>query len=200
MISTEPTARPEHDDAAAGLPSQHGSAPGRRPPDGSVMTLRGAGVDVNVRRVIPYVIGACLVALTVAIVAFTVAGIQKNDQANSLRHHGVVVEATVSGCIGLMGGSGSNLAGYACRASFTLDGHRYDESLAGNPTPVTGSKFRAVTVPGDPALLATVAAVAGEQASWRVFIVPAILLIVLALTIVALLSFRARRRTARATA
>ena len=150
----------------------------------------------NVRRIVPYLVGACLVALVVAIVALTVAGVEKNDQVNQLRHHGVVVEATVAGCIGLMGGSGSNLAGYSCRASFTLDGHRYDESLAGNPTPVTGTKFRAVTVPGDPALLATVAAVAGEQASWRVFILPGVLLIVLALTTVALLLRRGRRRKA----
>jgi hypothetical protein len=160
------------------------------------MTLRGAGVDVNVRRLVPYIVGASLVALVAAIVAFTVAGAQKNDQANRLRQHGVVVEATVSGCIGLMGGSGSNLAGYSCRASFTLDGHRYDEPLAGNPTPVTGSKLRAVTVPGDPALLATVAAAAGQQASWRVFVLPGVLMIVLALAVVVLVVVRGRGRNA----
>ncbi len=202
MISTEPTVQPEPAGGAGrhdpGVPrrDEDPAASGTQGPGHTVTTLRGAGVDVNVRRIVPYLIGAGLVALVVSIVALTVAGVEKNDQVNQLRHHGVVVEATVAGCIGLMGGSGSNLAGYSCRASFTLDGHRYDESLAGNPTPVTGAKFRAVTVPGDPALLATVAAVAGEQASWRVFILPGVLLIVLALTTAALLLHRGRRRKA----
>ncbi len=155
-------------------------------------------MDVNVQRLVPYIVGAFLVALVATIVAFAIAGAEKNDQTNQLRQHGVIVEATVSGCIGLMGGSGSNLAGYACRASFTLDGHRYDEPLAGNPTPVTGSKFRAVTVPGDPALLATVAAVAGQQASWRVFVIPGVLLVVLALTVIVSVLVRSRgRKTSR---
>jgi hypothetical protein len=159
------------------------------------MTLRGAGVDVDVRRVAWVVVGACLLALVVSSVVLFVAGAQRNAQINRFHQHGVVVDATVSGCIGLMGGSGSNLVGYDCRATFTLDGHRYDEALAGDTTPVTGAKFRAVTVPGDPALLATVATVSGEQASWRVFILPTVLL-ALALAIGALLLLLRRGRRA----
>jgi hypothetical protein len=191
MISTEPTAR----EGSPHRPQPNG--PTRQSdPTGPLTTLRGAGVDVDVRRVLPFVVGACLVALATAVVTLTVAGLQKNDQINRLHRHGVVVDATVSGCIGLMGGSGSNLVGYDCRASFTLDGHHYDEPFAGNATPAPGSRFRAVTVPGDPALLATVTAVAGERASWRVFVLPAVLFVVLLLVIVTLLWLRARRRRA----
>lgn len=202
MISTEPTARTGPTDRT----DQQESGPRRgedllatasHGPDDPVTALRGAGVDVNVRRLVPYLVGVLLVALVVSIVGFAVAGAQKNDQVNQLRQHGVIVEATVSGCIGLMGGSGSNLAGYSCRASFTLAGHRYDEPLAGSPTPVRGSTFRAVTVPGDPALLATVAAVGAEQSSWRVYILPGVLLIVLVLILVVMLVARRRAKASR---
>ncbi len=190
MIMTEPNA-PTGPVPDAG----DGTAGGERPGE-PVTTLRGAGVGVDVRRVVPVVIGACLVALAVTTAFLFAAGAQKNEQINRLHHQGVIVDATVSGCIGLMGGSGSNLAGYDCRASFTLGGHRYNEPFVGDATPVAGSRFRAVTVPGDPALFATVATVAGEQASWRVFILPTALLFVLVLAVAVLLLVPVRRRRA----
>jgi hypothetical protein len=168
-----------------------------RQSDGPVTTLRGAGVDVDVRRVAWVAVGACLLALAVTSVALFVAGAQRNAQIDRFHQHGVVVDATVSGCIGLMGGSGSNLAGYDCRATFTLGGHRYNEELVGTTTPSIGARVRAVTVPGDPALLATVATVSGEQASGRVFILPTALLLALASAIVAVLLVRRRRRMVR---
>ncbi|MGH9080289.1 MAG: hypothetical protein ACRDYE_09505 [Acidimicrobiales bacterium] len=94
------------------------------------MTLRGAGVDVDGPRVAWVVVGICLVALVASIVLLVMAGIEKNAQISRFHQGGVVVEATVSGCIGLMGGSGSNLVGYDCRAAFTIDGHHYDEAIA----------------------------------------------------------------------
>lgn len=179
-----------------GPPASLGSnaRPGSDTPPAPVTTLRGAGVDVDVRRVLPFVAAVCSAALVVAVVALTVAGLQKNDQIDRLHRNGVVVEATVTGCTGLIGGSGSNLVGYDCRASFTLDGHRYDESFAGDATPTPGSRFRAVAVPGDPALVATVAAVAAEHPSWRVFILPALLFVALVSAILGVLWFRAGRR------
>ncbi len=192
MIMKEPNAptpRP--------VPDGGGGTAGGERPAGPVTTLRGAGVSVDVGRIARVVIGVCLVALAGTIVALVVAGAQRNDQVNRLHNQGVVVEATVSGCIGLMGGSGSNLAGYDCRATFSVGGHRYDEPFSGNTTPVRGARFRAVTVPGDPALLATVGAVAGEQASWRVYILPGALLVVLVLAVtVVWLVARRRRRAA----
>jgi hypothetical protein len=82
-----------------------------------------------------------------------------------------------------MGGSGSNAIGYSCRGSFTLAGHRYNEAIPGTTARTLGSRFRAVAVPGDPALLSPVGTVAAEHASAKVFILPAILLAVLALLI-----------------
>jgi hypothetical protein len=135
------------------------------------------------------------VALAVLVVVLYVAGFQKNAQITRLRRHGVPVEVTVSGCLGLMGGSGSNLAGYDCRGTFTIDGHRYNEAIPGNTFHRPGATLRAVTVPDDPALLSTVRALATEHPSQSVFILPTILLVVLAFGVGAL---DLRRRHVRA--
>lgn len=199
MIRTEPTAPPE---PPSGSPVRRGRVvapePGVEDPEAPVGRLRGAEVEVDWRRVVPFVVGAVLVGLVVATVAMTVAGVRKNDQISALHQQGVVVDATVSSCIGLMGGSGSNLVGYDCRASFTLDGQRYDEPLVGGATPVPGAHVRAVTVPGDPSLFATVGTVAGERASWRVFLVPAALALVLVLFVLLLVRHRRRGAISRA--
>jgi hypothetical protein len=140
--------------------------------------LRGAGVAVDVRRVGRVVGAVCLVALVVLAVALFVAGAQKNAQITRLRQHGVAVGVTVTGCLGLLGGSGSNAAGYECRGRFTLGGHRYVEDIPGNTIRTPGTTVRAVAVPGNPPLLSTARAVAIDRASARVFIAPAILIVV----------------------
>jgi hypothetical protein len=147
--------------------------------EGPVTTLRGAGVDVDIRRVAPVAIGICLAGVAVLAVILLVSGFHKNAQIANLRQHGVPVEMKVTGCIGLMGGSGSNLAGYQCRAAFTLDGQTSTENIPGSNFLATGSTHQGVAVPGDPALVSTPSAVAAEHASWRVFLIPAILLVVL---------------------
>ena len=155
-------------------------------PVGTMATLRGAGVEVDVRRV-GRVFGAlCLVTLAVLSIALFVAGAKKNDQINSLRYHGVAVEVTVTTCLGLLGGSGSNPAGYECKGTFALGGHRYREDIPGNTIRTPGATLRAVAVPGNPPLLSTARAVATDRASGKVFIVPTILIVVLALVVGAL--------------
>src|ERR1700728_100893 len=153
------------------------------PTSGPIMTLRGAGVEVDGRRVARVLVGACLVALAVVVVVLFVAGFQKNAQINRLRQHGIPVKVTVSGCRGLMGGSGSNLVGYSCTGTFTVDGHRYSEAIPGNTLYGSGATLRGITVPGDPGLLTAASVLATEHSSWRVFIVPTILLVVLALLV-----------------
>ena len=149
---------------------------------------------MDVRLVGRVVLALCLVALAVTVVIFFVAGVHKNSQITSLRQHGVPVRFTVSGCLGLLGGSGSNEAGYSCRGSFTLAGHRYDEPIPGNTLHPPGTVLRAVTVPGDPALVTTARMLDGEHTSAKVFILPVVLLVVLALLVGALLRRRRHRR------
>ena len=134
----------------------------------------------------------CLAALAVLVVTFFVAGARKNAQITSLRTQGMPVEVKVSGCMGLLGGSGSNPVGYACRGTYLVDGRRQDEAIPGDTLYATGTVIRAVTVRSDPGLLSTVSEVDSERASWKVYVLPAILLVVLAGSLLAL-GLRRRR-------
>ncbi len=164
---------------------------GQRAP---VTTLRGASVEVDARRVGSFVVALCLLALAAGASILFVAGAQKNAQVTSLRDNGVPVVVKVSGCLGLMGGSGSNLAGYACKGTFTLDGRRYDDDVPGSTFYFPGAEIRAVTVVSDPELLATPRTLAAERASGRVFLLPSFLLVVLLLLLGLVISRRTGRR------
>jgi hypothetical protein len=154
--------------------------------------LRGAGVDVDVRRVGRVVVGLSLVTLAALVIIFSIAGANNNNQINRLHHDGVPVAVTVTKCLGLIGGSGSNGAGYSCDGVFTLDGHRYTEAIPGSGFHAPRSSLRAVVVPGDPALLSPVSILATQHASGRVFILPGVLLVVL-LLLVGTILYRRRR-------
>lgn len=169
MIASEPTPPPGR------VPDGTGPPPTAPSPDGPVTTLRGASVDVDPRRAAQLVVGACLVGLTVVGVVLLVSGIQKNAHTASLHDHGVPVPVTVSGCLGLLGGSGSNAAGYACTGTYTYDGHHYQQAIPGDTLLHAGTVIHGVIVPSDPRLLSTPAAVDAQRASWRVYIAPAIL-------------------------
>jgi MYXO-CTERM domain-containing protein len=150
---------------------------------------------VDTGRVGRVIAGLVLVGMAVLVVILFVAAVHKNSQITTLRRQGVPVVITMTGCRGLLGGSGSNAAGYACRGSFTLDGRRYNEVIPGNTLHPPGTTLRGVTVPGDPVLVTTARMLAGEHSSGRVFVLPAILAVV-ALLLVGILVLRRRRRHA----
>jgi hypothetical protein len=130
--------------------------------DGPVGTLRGAGVDVDAR--------------TVA----TVAGARKNSQIDELRSRGIPVSVTVTTCLGLLGGSGSNPAGYSCQGTFVLDGRRVTDPVPGLAEHAPGDVLHLVTVASDPGLVATPSVLATEHASADVYLAPAVLVVVAA--------------------
>ena len=173
-----------------------------RPADGvgepadRIGQLRGAGVQVDARRVGQVALGIVLATLAVLAVVFTVVGVHTNQQDDRLHHDGVPVTFTVTGCLGLLGGSGSNAAGYSCHGTYTLDGHRYSEQLPGNSFHRPGSTVAAIAVPGDPALVSPASIVATEHSSAGVFVLPAILAGILLLLVALLLVLRRRRRRA----
>jgi hypothetical protein len=141
--------------------------------------LRGASVAVDVPRVGRVLAAAALAALAAVVAILFWAGARHNSRITALREEGVAVTATVSQCRGLMGGSGSNAAGYNCTGTFSLGGHRFDATLPDGALHARGSTVQLVTVPGDPTLVATSAAVRSERASDRVYVVPAVLLVLL---------------------
>ncbi len=144
--------------------------------DQPVTTLRGAHVDVDIRRTGKVVLGVCLAALVVTAAILLVAGIHSNSQIDELQQHGAPVTVTVTGCTGLMGGTGAQSAGYSCTGAYSLDGSRYHQAIPGLAFHATGSTLRGVAVPGDPRLFSTPEQVATQQASWRVFVIPGLLL------------------------
>ncbi len=138
-------------------------------------------MEIDPRRARGLVVGAAGVVLLAVAVVLVVAGLNKNAQASNLHEHGVPVAVTVSGCEGLLGGSGSNAAGYSCQGRYTFDGREYERDIPGSALLRPGSVVRGVIVPGDPGLLSTPRQVTDEHASWRVFIAPATLLVIVLL-------------------
>jgi len=151
-------------------------------------------VDVDVRRVRHVIVSLCLMSLAATVIVLFVAGIQKNAQITRLQQDGIVVKVTVSGCAGLMGGSGSNLAGYDCTGMFTLTGHRYSDVIPGSALYSPGTALPGIVAPEDPTLLSTPRAMAMQHASWKVFLLPTVLLLILGLLLGATIL---KRRSAR---
>ncbi len=162
-----------------------------------VSSLRASsGSTADGRLVARVVVALLLVGLAVLAGALFVAGVNKNAQIDRLRHHGVPVEITVTQCIGLLGGSGSNGAGYQCRGRFTLDGRHHDEALPGLGFQAPGTVLRGIAVPDDPGLVTTSKDLSAEHTSAGVFVLPTVLLVVLLAT-GTLVAVRLRRGTTR---
>ncbi len=150
--------------------------------------LRGADVQIDGRYVAAIVVGIVLVTLAVLVVVFALIGIHKNRQINNLHDRGVPVVVTVTSCQGLLGGSGSNGAGYSCRGTYELGGHGHNELLPGTAFHAPGATVPSVAVPGDPALVSPVSILDSEHASDSVYVVPGVLLVIL-VAIVGVLMF-----------
>jgi hypothetical protein len=146
---------------------------------------------VDGRRTGRVLLYSALAAVAVTSLLLFVAGSQKNASITRLHQQAVPVEMTVGGCRGLLGGSGSNPVGYSCWGSFTLAGRTYRDGIPGDALLAPGSRLRMLTVPGDPSLVDTPAAVAAEHASDTVYVLPGVLLVVL-LASVAVLALRRR--------
>jgi hypothetical protein len=153
-------------------------------------------VEVDGHRVARGLGGACVVALVALAAVLFGAGAHKNAQITSLRHHGVPVEVTVTKCVGLLGGSGSNSAGHTCRGSFVLDERRYSVTIPGSTLRAPGTKVRVVAAENDPGLIATVHQLENEHTSWKVFVLPTVLLVMLAAFLGLFATLRRRDRGA----
>jgi hypothetical protein len=151
--------------------------------DQPVTTLRGATVDVDVRRAGQVVLAVVLIALTVIGVILLIAGIRNNHQADALRQRGVPVAVTVTHCLELMGGTGAQGAGYSCTGTYAVDGRQYRQEIPGLSFHSVGSSVAGVADPADPKLLSTPAQLAHQHSSWRVFILPGVLLLVVVVVI-----------------
>jgi hypothetical protein len=139
-------------------------------------------------------VGLVAGTLLVLAVVFSLVGEHKNQQIDELRSQGVPVAFTVTACQELLGGSGSNGAGFNCQGTYTLDGHRYTEPLPGTAPHAPGSTVAALAVPSDPTLVSTASIVRSERASWHVYVLPAVFFVLLLLVVAAVAAQRHRRR------
>lgn len=162
-------------------PSTHGGGDSRTPPRDAggaperIGTLRGASVQSDPRRLARMALGLVMATLAVLAVVFLVAGIHSNDQIDRLHNHGQPVTVTVTGCLGLLGGSGSNAAGDSCSGTYTLSGHTFTEPLPGSTFYKPGTRIPALAVPGDPALVSPTTVADAQHSTAGVFVLPAVL-------------------------
>jgi hypothetical protein len=155
-----------------------GASPG--PPEGGSYIRGGGGAHIGGRRVARFVVGFGILILAALTVIFLVAAIDHNSRFRQLEAHGVAVDVTVTGCVGMASGTGITEAGFKCRGTFTLGNHAYNEVIGGTADlQAVGQKLPAVVVPGDPSILYTARAVANTRTSWAVYITPTALLLVL---------------------
>jgi hypothetical protein len=163
-------------------------------PSSSLASPRGAKVEADPHSVVRVLAGIGLAGMLVASLALFVAGARHNAQVSELQHHGIPVDITVTGCLGLLGGSGSNAAGYACNGTYTLGGRRYYAHLPGSFLRAPGTELAGVASRFDPRLVATRTALAGQRPSARVYLLPSVLAALIAITLACAGWRRATRR------
>ena len=160
--------------------------------------LRGVRVAAveprQVKRVVTVVV---IVALAASAVALAISAGRDNARANRLQQHGVPVVATVSGCSGISSGIAMAIEYWECRGTYSLGGQQFNEVIRGSRAHLNpGQTVAAVAVPGEPALLSTAAAAAGQHSPWSSYVI-AIVLGAVALALVVLLVLWSRRRPGR---
>jgi hypothetical protein len=159
-------------------------------------SLRGAEPQ-RISRRFWIVFGALvLTSFSLIVVVSFVSAANDNARIDRLKTHGVAVVVTVTNCVGNIGGSGSNAAGYTCHGSYRVDGIRYQEIIGSKTTLSTaGTHLRAVADPLHPGTIELASAIAKSSSSSTVYVIPGVLALVLATLTVALLWRQRSRRS-----
>jgi hypothetical protein len=138
---------------------------------------------------------SCVLLLTlfaVIIVATFISATNDNARIDRLKSHGVSVAVTVTSCVGNIGGSGSNAAGYTCRGTYRVNDVRYEEIIGSKTTlSPAGTEVRAVADPNRPSTVELATAVARSTSSSSAYVVPSVLALVF--VVLALALFRRQR-------
>lgn len=140
-----------------------------------------------------------IVVLAVIVTVSFISATNDNARIDRLKFHGVTVVVTVTNCVGNIGGSGSNGAGYTCRGEYDVKGVAYHEVIGAKTTLSTaGSTVRGVADPNRPSTIELASAVDSSTASPSAYVVPSLLALVLLAVIVILYrreSAKARSKT-----
>lgn len=182
-----------NDDSASPSPStepasSRGAASGDR-----VASLRGAQAASLGRRFWLRAATLGLVIFALALALSFASTLNDHSRVDRMRAHGVPVTVIVTTCVGNMGGSGSNVAGYVCRGTYTLDGVKYNEIISSMTTFASpGSRVYAVADPSQHGYVALATAIRNASSSSAAFAVLIVLTALLLLLVTSLL--RVRRR------
>lgn len=156
-----------------------------------VASLRGAQAISLGRRFWLRAATVGLVIFAVAIALSFASTINDHSRLDRMKSHGVPVSVTISNCVGNMGGSGSNVAGYVCRGTYSVNGVKYDEIISSMTTFASpGSRVRAIADPSQHGYVALASAVRGASSSSAAFVV----LIILTVLFILLATFLVRVR------
>ena len=156
-------------------------------------SLRGPTAR-NINGRVWFITGALLLAVFAALVCVSfISATNDNARIDRMKNHGISVEVTVTSCVGNIGGSGSNAAGYTCHGSYRVHGRRYQEVIGSDTSPSSaGTKVRALADPARPSTIDLASAIRASSASLSVYVVPSLL----ALCFVVLMLLYIRRRRA----
>jgi hypothetical protein len=175
-------------DSPTELPSSYSSSSGDR-----VASLRGAQAASLGRHFWLRAATVGLVLFALAIALSFASTLNDHSRLDRMKAHGVPVSVTITNCVGNMGGSGSNVAGYVCRGTYAIDGVKYNEIISSMTTFASPrSRVRAIADPSQHGYVALAAAIKSASSSSAAFVVLIILTVVLIL--LAALVIRIRRR------
>lgn len=163
-----------------------------RSTEAHVTTLRGPQA-ASMGRSFWRIAGAiCLVLVAVAILVSFLSVRNDNARLERMRANGIPVTVTVLNCVGNIGGSGSNAAGYTCHGRYRLDGTTYHEIIGAMTTFWTsGSEVKGVVDPSQHSTVMQASALESRRTSPKSYLVDELLTAVfLALAVAFLRSTR----------
>lgn len=148
--------------------------------DDRATSLRGPA-PVSVSRRFWLFAGAFGLAVVAAVLVVSLLSVTNdNARIDRMKTHGIPVTITVTSCIGNIGGSGSNSAGYTCRGDYTVGGATYREIIGSMATfSALGTTVRGVVDPSHHGTVVLSSAVRNSSASPSRYVAPGLLGIVL---------------------
>jgi len=141
--------------------------------DGRTASLRGAE-PAKIGRTFWLFAGAFgLVVFAAIVVVSFLSAANDNARIDRMKMHGIPVTVVVTGCTGNIGGSGSNVTGYTCRGTYTVDAIHYHDIIGSMSTfavPVTS--VRALVDPSRHSTVESLSAVRASTSSPKRYIAP----------------------------
>ncbi len=148
--------------------------------------------DIEAGPVIRVIAIAILLALLAITISLTISAATENSRVDTVRHRGVAVPVTVTGCQEISSGIGMGIEYWECRGTYSLAGRSYNEVIGGSRARLpTGQIVPAVAVPGQPHLLSAPAA--EPHSNWKPYLAPIILGGLFVSSLVAVLWWSKRR-------